>query len=54
MNNPDNKPRASSVTYSLLISESVYRLVVVVERVIRWFIKSVIRPCMFIVWCLRL
>ena len=54
MNDPDNKPPTSSVTYSLMISESVYRLVVVVERIIRWFIKSVIRPSMYICWCLRL
>ena len=54
MNNRDNKPHTSSVTYSLLISESVYRLVVVVERLIRWVVRSVIRPCMFIYWCLRL
>lgn len=41
----DEELPSSSVTYSMLISESVYKLVVVVERLIRWFNKAVLRPC---------
>jgi hypothetical protein len=36
----------SSVTYAMLISESVYRLVVLVERIIRWIDKAIFRPCL--------
>jgi len=51
---PDNQIPTSSVTYSMLISESVYKVVVGIERIIRWFTKAVLRPCLFLYWCLRL
>lgn len=44
MNDPDDRFPSSSVTLSMLISESVYRLVVIIERSIRWFAKHVYRP----------
>ena len=40
----DDELPSSSVTYSMLISESVYKLVVVIERLIRWFNKALLRP----------
>lgn len=36
MEDPEDRFPTSTVTISMLISESVYRLVVVVERLIRW------------------
>ncbi len=42
----DEEMPSSSVTYSMLISESVYKLVVIVERLIRWFDRAVLRPAM--------
>ena len=53
MKHPDNEPSTSSVTYSMLISESVYRLVVAIERCLRWFAKHILPPVMLLVWCLR-
>ena len=35
----------STVTISMLISESTYRLITAIERLIRWFIVAVVRPC---------
>jgi len=49
---PDDQYPTSSVTYAMLISESVYKLVVVIERIIRWVSKTVIRPCRYLFWCL--
>ena len=49
----DEPPAASPLTLSMLTSEGVYKLVVVVERTIRWFIRAVIRPGLLLVWCLR-
>ena len=48
MNDPDDRFPSSSVTLSMLISESVYRLVCIVERSIRWFAKHVYRPYLFL------
>jgi len=53
MKHPDNEPPTSSVTYSMLISESVYRLVVVIERGLRWSSKRVLPPVMLLIWWLR-
>jgi len=50
---PDKEYSNSSVTYSMLISESVYRLVVVIERLIRWFSKTLLPGCRLFYWCLR-
>ena len=36
---------SSSVTISMLISESTYRLITAIERIIRWINVAVIRPC---------
>jgi len=49
---PDNRFPTSSVTISMLISETVYKMVVGIERIIRWFIKSVFRPYLFLFRCL--
>ena len=40
----DDELPSSSVTYSMLISESIYKLVVVAERLIRWINRHVLRP----------
>ena len=50
---PDDHKPSSSVTYSLMISESVYKLVLLVERFIWWLDRAVIRPGRIIYWCLR-
>jgi len=52
MDNPKNQIPDSSVTISMLISETVYKLVVVIERMIRWFTKAVLRPYLFLFRCL--
>ena len=52
MEDPDDRFPNSSVTLSMLISESVYRLVVIVERLILWFIKNLYRPYLFLFRCL--
>lgn len=52
MKEPDDQP-TSSVTLSMLISESVYKLVVIVERLIRWFNKTIMPNVRVIYWCLR-
>ena len=36
---------SSTVTISMLISESTYKLITAIERIIRWFNVAVIRPC---------
>ncbi len=53
MDNSDNRFPSSSVSISMLISETVYKLVVVVERLIHWLTKAVLRPCLILVHCLR-
>ena len=49
----DERPAAAPLTLSMLTSEGVYKLVVVVERTIRWINRAVIRPGVLLVWCLR-
>ena len=41
----DEHCSTSSVTFAMLISESVYKLVVLVERSIQLFDKFVLKPC---------
>lgn len=53
MRPPEKECPKPSVTYSLLISESVYKLVVAIERLIRWFCKAVLPGCKRFYWCLR-
>ena len=48
----DRAPDPSPLKLSLLVSEWVYRLVVIVERLIRWTIKYVVRPCILQYRCL--
>ncbi len=43
----------SPLTLSMLTSEAVYKLIVAVERSIRWFNREVIRPGILLIWCLR-
>jgi hypothetical protein len=45
VSNPEDRGPHSPLTFSLLIAETVYRLVVIVERVIRWIAQTVLRPC---------
>ena len=49
----DDKPAATPLTLSMLTSEGVYKLVVVVESIIRWFNRAVISPGKLLIWCLR-
>jgi hypothetical protein len=50
---PDYKNPSSSVSIAMLISESVYKLVVIIERIIRRVSKTVVPPCRLLFWCLR-
>ena len=52
MNVPQKQRPTSSVTFAMLISETVYKLVVLVERILRWVTKSILRPCMLQFRCL--
>ena len=52
VNVPNKQFPSSSVTFSMLISEEVYKLVLGIERVIRWVTKSVLRPCLAQFRCL--
>lgn len=48
MEDPEDRFPSSTVTLSMLISESVYRLVVLVERLIRW-VARITRPHRFVI-----
>ena len=52
MNEPNNRIPSSSVTISMLTSESVYKLITAIERIFRWLNRSVIRPYLFLFRCL--
>jgi hypothetical protein len=52
VNNPENRQPTSSVTFSMLISETVYKMVVAVERIIRWLARVALRPCLLQFRCL--
>ena len=52
MNQPENQRPATSLPLAMLISEAVYRLVVLVERTLRWLVKFVLRPCLLQLRCL--
>lgn len=41
----DDRLPNPNVTISMLISESTYKLITAIERLIRWFIVAVVRPC---------
>ena len=47
MEDPEDRFPNSTVTLSMLISESVYRLVTMIEHLIRWF-ERVTRPHRFV------
>jgi hypothetical protein len=51
VNDPEDRCHGPSLTLSMLISESVYRLIVVVERMIRWCLRTV-RIYLFLFRCL--
>jgi len=50
---PQEKYPISQLIYSLLISESVYRRVVVIDRPIHGFSKAVPPTCLLLYCCLR-
>ena len=50
---PDDPPPNSPLTLSMLTSEVVYKLIVCIERLIRWICRNVIPPCRVLYWCLR-
>ena len=52
MKEPDDH-RRSPLPLSMLISESVYKLVVLIEGLIRWFNKTIMPTARLIYWCLR-
>ena len=48
----ERPPDPSPLKLSLLVSEWVYLLVVIVERLIRWTTRYLIRPCILQFRCL--
>jgi len=52
VNQPEDQRPATSLPLAMLISEAVYKLVVLVERSLRWFTKFVLRPCLLQFRCL--
>jgi hypothetical protein len=52
VNQPENQRPASSLPLAMLISEAVYKLVVLVERALRLLAKFVLRPCLLQFRCL--
>ena len=52
MNHPENQRPAGSLPLAMLISEAVYKLVVLVQRTLRWLAKFVLRPCLLQFRCL--
>lgn len=52
VNVPDRQYPSSSVSFSMLISETVYKGVVGIERIIRWLVKAVFKPCLAQFRCL--
>ena len=52
VNQPEDQRPATSLPLAMLISEAVYRLVVLVERTLRWLVKFVLRPCLLQFRCL--
>ena len=52
MNDPDKHSSATPLTLSMLTSEGVYKLVCLIERILRWSMKAVIRPNLFLFRCL--
>ena len=51
---PDDPVPNTPLTLSTLMSEWVYKLICLIERLIRWFVRNVIRPCRYLIWCLRM
>ena len=51
---PDEPPPRAPLPLSMLISERVYRFILLIERLLRWINRVVIRRCRYLVWCLRL
>jgi len=52
MKEPDDH-RKSPLPLSMLISESVYKLVLVIEHILQWFNKKIMPELRLIYWCLR-
>jgi hypothetical protein len=49
---PQKQRPTSSVTFSMLVSETVYKLVMLVERILRWMTKFIFHPCILQYRCL--
>jgi hypothetical protein len=47
MEDPEDRFPSSTVTISMLISESVYRLITLIERLVRWTARAT-RPHRFL------
>ena len=52
MRQPEDRQPHSPLALSLLVSESVYRLVVLVERLLRLLTRFVLKPCLLQFRCL--
>ena len=52
MNDPDKHPSASPLTFSMLTSEGVRKLVCLIERIARRSMKTVLKPNLFLFRCL--
>ena len=52
MQQPRERQPEAKVTYSTMTSEFVYKLITAIERLLRWFNKTVLRPYLFLFRCL--
>ena len=52
MREPHKHGPSASLSLAMLISETVYKLVLLVERSLRWLAKFVLRPCLLQLRCL--
>ncbi len=50
---PDDPIPKTPLTNSMLVSEWVYRLIVLIERGFRLGYRYLFRPCAYLLWCLR-
>ena len=52
MQPPRERQPQAKVTYATMTSECVYKLITAIERLLRWFNKTVLRPYLFLFRCL--
>ena len=52
MSPPEDPPPHVPLSLSMLISESVYKIIVLIERTLLWLARFVLRPCLLQFRCL--